>query len=192
MNRRPVTALVAALVAPAGFACATSNQFDSFMEAGQYDAAVAAFARDSSLHHDPEASLQVAELYATPASSFYDRDRAITMLDEWLTRYPENPDRYRAELGLNLLTETKRLDNLVARQDSLALRQAKDLTAAGVTRDTLEGRVVAVSRDNLALADSLEQQATRIDELTAELRRVRQELEALKKIDVSSAQNGGS
>jgi vacuolar-type H+-ATPase subunit I/STV1 len=185
--RRPIAALVTALVAPAGLACATTSQFDSDMQAGQYEAAAAEFARDSSLHQDPEIVLQVAELYGTPTSPLYDRDRAIAMLEEWLERYPENPDRYRAELELSLLAETKRLETLLARQDSLALRLADDLAAAGVTRDTLEGRVISVSRDNTALMDSLQQREARIDELTAELRQVRQELEALKEIDVSGS-----
>lgn len=162
------------------------------MQGGQYEAAIAEFARDTTLHQDPEATLQVAELHATPSSPLYDRDRAIAMLEEWLARFPENPDRYRAELGLELLNETKRLETLVARQDSLALRLADDLAAVGVTRDTLEGRIVSVSRDNISLADSLATQEARIGELTTELRRVRQELEALKKIDVSGSQNGGS
>lgn len=157
------------------------------MQAGQYEAAAAEFARDSSLHQDPEIVLQVAELYGTPTSPLYDRDRAIAMLEEWLERYPENPDRFRATLELNLLTETKRLETLLARQDSLASRLTDDLAAVRVMRDTLRGRVVSLNRDNSALADSLEQQEARIDELTAELSQVRQELEALKEIDVSGS-----
>lgn len=192
MSGFPALRIAAPLVAAAGLACASTSQFDSYIQAGQYDDAVAEFARDSSLHQNPEASLQVAELYAAPSSPVYDRDRAIAMLEEWLVRYPDHRDRYRAELELNLLTETRRLETLVARQDSLALELAEDLARIGVTRDTLEGRVVTVSQDNMALADSLELQAVRIGELTDELRRVREELEALKEIDVSAAQNGGS
>lgn len=191
-SSRLLTALATVLVAPAGFACATASQFDSDMQAGQYEAAVSEFERDSSLHQEPETVLQVAELYGTPTSPLFDRERAIAMLEEWLGRYPEHADRYRAELELSLLTETKRLEALVAKQDSLTLRLTDDLAAVGVTRDTLEGRVVAVSQDNFALADSLERQEARIGELMAELRQVRQELEALKEIDVSGAQNGGS
>jgi len=192
VNGQPVTAIVTVLAASVGLACASTSQFEADMQAGQYEAAIAEFARDTTLHQDPEATLQVAELHATPSSPLYDRDRAIAMLEEWLARFPENPDRYRAELGLELLNETKRLETLVARQDSLALRLADDLAAVGVTRDTLEGRIVSVSRDNISLADSLATQEARIGELTTELRRVRQELEALKKIDVSGSQNGGS
>jgi vacuolar-type H+-ATPase subunit I/STV1 len=192
VNGQPVTAIVTVLAASVGLACASTSQFEADMQGGQYEAAIAEFARDTTLHQDPEATLQVAELHATPSSPLYDRDRAIAMLEEWLARFPENPDRYRAELGLELLNETKRLETLVARQDSLALRLADDLAAVGVTRDTLEGRIVSVSRDNISLADSLATQEARIGELTTELRRVRQELEALKKIDVSGSQNGGS
>lgn len=192
MIRRLSLRIAAPLVAVAGLACATSSQFDSYIQSGQYEDAVAEFARDSSLHEDPVAALQVAELYASPTSPMYDRDRAIAMLEEWLAKYPDNSERYRAELELGLLTETRRLESLVARQDSLANELTEDLAAVGVTRDTLEGRVVSVSQYNIALTDSLALQAARIDELTAELRRVRQELEALKEIDVSAAQNGGS
>jgi vacuolar-type H+-ATPase subunit I/STV1 len=180
------------MAAPAGFACATASQFDSDMQAGQYEAAVAEFESDSSLHQDPEVVLQVAELFGTPTSPLFDRERAIEMLEEWSVLYSDHPDRYRAELELNLLTETKRLETLVAKQDALALRLADDLAAVGVTRDTLEGRVATVSQDNIALTDSLSRQEARINALTAELRQVRQELEALKEIDVSGAQNGGS
>ena len=192
MNGHPAGALVVAVVAAAGVACATGSQFDSLVETGQYEAAAAEFARDSTLHQDPAAALQMAELYANPGGPVYDRDRAIAMLEHWLQRYPDNSDHYRARLELNLLTETRRLETLVAQQDSLAVRLASDLTAAAATRDDLEGRMAAVSDDNIALTDSLDRQDARIEELTEELRRVRQELEALKKIDVSGSQNGGS
>ena len=177
-------------MASAGLACASGSQFDSLIDSGQYEAAAAEFARDSSLHQDPDAALQMAELYANPTGPLYDRDRAIAMLEHWLQRYPENPDRFRAELELNLLTETRRREALVAQQDSLTSRLAADLTALGVMRDTLQERLVTLSRDNIALADSLQRQNTRIDSLTEELSRVRRELEALKKIDVSASQTG--
>jgi tetratricopeptide (TPR) repeat protein len=177
--------LLGGLLMLAGLACASGGgRFESYVDAGQYEAAISEFARDSALHEDPDVVLQVAELYGSPGTPLYDRERAISILTRWLESYPDHPARFRAELELSLLTETRRLEALIARQDSVSERLAADLAAVAVVRDTMEGRVVALSRERLVLTDSLEAQQRRIEVLIDELRRVRQELEQLKEIDV--------
>lgn len=193
-STRGTTVTAAALLAAAALAgCAGgflggSDTFERAFESGRYEAAMATFARDSSLQRQEEPLFRVGLLRATPDRPFYDRDRARLLLNRLLDLHPGTRFRPYAEGLLSLLNRVEETSARVAdlraeikqteaRVDSLrgALRES------GVRADSLE--------EELAAAEGLEK---KLEEALDRAARLEKQLEQLKQVHLGQPPDTGS
>ncbi len=173
--------LVLAVVSALAACVTTRSPGDRAFEAGDYAAAAAAYEGD--LQRDPNARtdarllLRLGLAYAEPDSAVYEPERALEVLRDVATRFPKDPYGAQAtllfprverevRLAAALASERRRIADLEG-QLARALEEAQALDAGVKTRDEQLARL----RTSLAEAQS-------------QLRRVREELEQLKRIDL--------
>lgn len=187
--RTAVAALLAAvtLAGCAGGFLGGGGSFDRAFESGRYEAAMAAFARDSSLHRKEEPLFRVGVLRATPDRPFYDPDRARTLLNRLLDLHPGTRFRAYAEGLLSLLNRTEEVSSRVA-----SLRA--ELAETGARADSLRGAL----RDSGIRADSLEEELAAAEGLEKKLEaaldraaRLEKQLEQLKQVHLGQPPDTG-
>lgn len=185
--RRTAFVLPIMFVAAAA-ACATSA-FDKHFEQGRYEAAAAAFERDSALHRDERSLFRAGLVHAFPSSAAFDPSLALYYFGRIDTLFPASPYRAEAHRIGALLEDRVRLqselelhrsdlDDLRARIAESAERE-RHMERRGAERDAEVARLEAQAA---RLESQLRQ---RSDELAA----LRQELERLKAIDLRSSRS---
>lgn len=156
-----------ALVAFGMAGCASvKGVADREFEAGNYGAAAAAYEEalrsQPAARRDPDLRLRLGLAYAMPGSA-HDPARAVEVLRVVPTLFPKTPAAAQAALLVPLLEQERRL--------------ADDLASARLQLAALEGalkeRDEQAQRLRVTLADT-----------QAQLKRVREELEQLKRIDL--------
>lgn len=176
-------ATAAALLAAAGLlGCAAGflgagGSFEDAFEAGRYEAALATFARDSSLQTREEPLLHVALLRATPDRPFYDPDRARMLLDRLLDLHPRTRYRPYAEGLLSLLDRMEDASSRIAdlqaelsRTEARADSLRRALRVTGIRMDSLEGQLDVVE----VLERKLEAALNRAAKLEKQLEQLKQ------------------
>jgi hypothetical protein len=175
-----VRAVAAAAV---GFAsCATvPSVADRRFAAGDYQGAAAAYEEalrtDRRAHLDAGLCLRLGIAYAVPGTSAHDPSRAAAVLRDVATRFPKRAEGAQAAL-------------LVPQLDYEA-RLSADLAVATTRVGALEAEIARVREDYRGLgaaakttAEQLARARAQLAEKDVQLRRVRDELERLKSIDL--------
>jgi TolA-binding protein len=156
-----------AFIALAMAGCASvKGVADREFEAGNYAAAAAAYEEalrsQPAARRDPDLRLRLGLAYAMPSTA-HDPARAVEVLRDVPTLFPRTPAAAQAVLLVPLLEQERRLSD--------------DLASARLQLAALEGalkeRDEQAQRLRLTLADT-----------QAQLKRVREELEQLKRIDL--------
>ncbi len=177
---RVVPALALAVAACASVPSVADRKF----AAGDYQGAAAAY--EESLRADRRARLDAALClrlgisYAVPDTPAHDPVRAVAVLKDVAARFPRRPEgaqaallvpqlEYEARLAAELADASTRVDVLAA---SLASAQDANRSLEATAKTTAE----QLGRARAALAEK-----------DAQLRRVREELEQLKRIDLQRA-----
>jgi hypothetical protein len=162
--------------------CASARKpGDRAFQAGDYPAAAAAYEaaiqRTPAARADPELLLRLAIAYARPDTTVYEPQRAVEVLKEVVTRFRGDRAAREAALLLPNLEQEVRLLAAVA--------------SARRTIADLEGELARTREETHALdaaAKTREDQLARLHaslaDAQAQLRRVRDELEQLKRIDL--------
>ena len=186
----PVVALLAAavLTACAGGFLASGSSFESAFESGDYESALATFARDSSLHTQEEPLFRVGLLRATPDRPFYDQDRARMLLNRLLSLHPDTRFRAYAEGLLSLLDRVEATSSRVA-----ALRD--ELEETGARTDSLRAALLETGvrvdslEDELAAAEGLEK---KLEAALSRAAQLEKQLEQLKQVHLQQPPDTGS
>jgi hypothetical protein len=174
----PALALVLALTA-----CASSRSTpgDRAYEAGDWAGAAAAYEStlrdDPAARSDPRLLVRLALVYARPDTPVYEPERAVEMLRDVAQRFPRTQAGADAALLLPQLEQEVRLAAAVAS----AARRIVDLEG-----ELERARQEAQALDAAARArdDQLTRLRASLAEAQVQLRRVRDELEQLKRIDL--------
>ncbi len=175
---------VVAVVALTLAAACASTSFDRHFDAGRFDVAVAVFAADSSLHSDERTLFRAALAHATPDQAAYAPERARTLLEELLRRYPSGAYHHQARALAGTLERAQQ-------QESVAARIETELAALRTRLVSLEQRVRVqealheeLSSGTVALRDTLERVQLRLRVREGQLRALQDELRGLKQIDL--------
>jgi hypothetical protein len=175
--------LPAVAVAIAG--CATvPSVADRSYAAGEYPSAAAAY--EEALRTDPRARgdaalcLRLGLSYAAPGTSAHDPARAIAVLNDVAARFPKTAEGAQASLLVPQLEFERTL--------------AADLAAIAARAGALEAELARMREENRSLeaaakatAEQLARARASLAEKETQLRRVRDELEQLKRIDLQRA-----
>jgi tetratricopeptide (TPR) repeat protein len=163
--RRCLTGLALIVLGIAGCA-SVKGVADREFEAGNYAAAAAAYEEalrsQPSARRDPDLRLRLGLAYAMPGTA-HDAARAVEVLRVVPTLFPRTPAAVQAVLLVPLLEQERRL--------------ADDLASARLQLAALEGALK--ERDEQA-----QRLRTTLADTQAQLKRVREELEQLKRIDL--------
>jgi len=178
---RPELRCLPALVLAAASCATVPSVADREFDSGNYAAAAAAY--EEALRTDPRAranatlSLRLGLAYARPGTPAHDPERAAAVLRDVATRFPKTEEARQASALIPQLDHEAELEaaastaaaRISALQEALARseEEARNLTS------TVKGGNEQVQRLRAALA-----------ECEAKLRRVRDELEQLKRIDL--------
>ncbi len=192
MRRRSGATVLALLAAAVLSGCAggflgSGNSFERAFESGRYEAAVATFARDSSLHTQEEPLFRVGILRATPDRPFYDPVRSRRLLNRLLNLHPDTEFRAYAEGLLSLLDRMEETSSRVAAlREELAETEARTdslreaLLETGVRVDSLE--------EELAAAEGLEK---KLEAALDRAARLEKQLEQLKQVHLRQPPDTG-
>lgn len=154
---------------------------DRAFEAGDYPGAAAAY--ESALQRDPNARsdarllLRLGLAYAEPESAVYEPQRALEVLRDVVTRFPKDRSAAQAALLLPHLEREVSLATALASERSRIADLEGQLVRALEEAHTLDADVKAREEQLVRLRASLA-------DVQAQLRRVREELEQLKRIDL--------
>ena len=165
-------------------ACA-SSRLDRMFAADQYLEITRTFEADSTLHGQERALYLAGIAYALPESPAYAPDRAMQLLDQLLSLYPEG--RHAAHAG-----HLQQLHRELQRHEESHAAQEREVAVR-------EASLAAMHEEVAALEDALAAETTRADGLQAEADRlsaeiarantlveaIQAELEALKGIDLN-------
>ncbi len=181
MRRELALVLTPALVAALAACTSSRATGDRAFAAGDYPAAAAAY--EGALQHDPNARSDALLLfrlglaYADADTPVYEPERAVELLREVVARFPKDRAAERAAQLLPHLEREVRLEATVAserrRVADLEAQLAKALEEAHALNAEVAAREEQLARLRAALADA-----------QAQARRVREELEQLKRIDL--------
>lgn len=182
MSSRHYLLLVVALAVTG---CATvPSVADRAFASGDYAAAAAAY--EEALRTDPRAKrdaalcLRLGIVYARPGTPAHDPGRAASVLKDVATRFPRSIEAVQASLLVpGLEHETVLMTELAAGRTRISALQA-ELTAA---QDQGRGCEAAAK----AAGDQIQRLRTSLADKEAQLRRVRDELDQLKRIDLQRA-----
>jgi hypothetical protein len=143
--------------------CATSP-FDRYFEAGQYELAAREYEADPSLVGNDRSLYRLGLAYAAPGTPVYDPERARDLLAQFETRFPTSEHRAEARILVGLLGEVTTLRS--------------ELAAGRRQRDAVEETIRRLEMANAGLQDTVSVQHRRLQELQEELTRVEAEVEA--------------
>jgi hypothetical protein len=176
-------ALPLAALAIAG--CATiPSVADRAFASGDYSAAAAAYEEalrtDARAGRDPALRLRLGIAYARPGTPAHDPERAISVLKDVATRFPKSIEAAQASLLVpGLEHETVLTAELTVGQARIKTLEA-ELAAAHDQGHGFEAAARAAS-------EQIQRLRTSLADREAQLRRVRDELEQLKRIDLQRA-----
>jgi tetratricopeptide (TPR) repeat protein len=178
--RLPPLAALALALAVAG--CASLGRTgDRAFKAGDYAAAAAAYER--ALQHDPAAHgdarllLHLGLAYGLPGSPVHDAAKALAVLRDVATRLPDTRAGSDAALLVPQVEEEVRLTEVVAAARARISELEGDLSKAHLQNGALDAEVKARNEQIARLRGSLA-------DVASQLKRVRDELEQLKRIDL--------
>ena len=172
------------VVATLGFAaaaCATTTQFDRYLNEGRWTDAGRVFSADSSLLNSDDAMYAAGVLYGSPERPTFDPAIASDVLRRLISRFPDSKHRADAAARLALLDQIIR-----ARRDAEDRQRALAAEIEALTADTkfLRARLDSVSLQG----DQLRRNTTRLEaelrDRDEQLRTLRRELQRLKEIDL--------
>jgi hypothetical protein len=162
--------------------CASARRpGDRAFQAGDYPAAAAAYEdaiqRTPAARADPDLLLRLAIAYARPNTTVYEPERAVEILKEVVTRFGGDRAAREAALLLPNLEQEVRL--------AAAVASAKR-TIADLEGELARARSEAHALDTAAKAreDQLVRLRASLADVQSQLRRVRDELDQLKRIDL--------
>ncbi len=174
---RVVSALALAVAGCASVPSVADRRFS----AGDYAGAAAAYEEalrtDPRVRLNPVLCLRLGVAYAVPDTSAHDPVKAAEVLRDVAARFPGRAEGAQAALLVPQLEHEARLVADLAAATGRADALAAQLAAAGETNRTLE----AATR---TMAEQLGRARAAAAEKDAQLRRVRDELEQLKRIDL--------
>lgn len=111
------------------------SSIEARLRAGDYQGVLAAYAADSTLHADEDATYIAGIAAAMSGHEGYDPRRAATLFQRLLRQHPDTPRRPEIELYLDLLGRERDLRSLVGRLD----RELKQLKAIDLGQAPGEG-----------------------------------------------------
>ena len=176
----PVSSAVALVLILTGCASARGPG-DRAFQAGDYPAAAAAY--ESALQDDPGARsdarllFRLGLVYAEPDTPVYEPERAIEVLKDVATRFSSNPAAAEAARLIPHLEQEVRLAAAVASAE----RRIADLEGELARQREEAHALTAAAKAN---DDQLARLRGWLADAQAQLRRVREELEQLKRIDL--------
>jgi len=178
LRRLPVLAL--ALASCASVPSAADREFTS----GNYAAAAAAYEEalrtDPGARGNPTLCLRLGLAYARPGTPAHDPKRAAAVLKDLAARFPKTQEARQAAVLLPQIDHEADLETAAA----AAATTISELQAA-LVRSQEEGRALEASVRGGA--DQIQHLRAALAEREAQLRRVRDELEQLKRIDLQRA-----
>lgn len=177
LSRSALTALLGC----AGVACASTTQFDRYLDERRWSDAARAFSADSSLLNDDRALYAAGVLYGSPERPTYDPAIASDVLRRLISRFPQSKYRNDAASRLALLDQV-----ISARRD--AENRQREL-AAEIESLTADTRLLRARLDSVSLqSDQIRRNSTRLEaelrDRDEQLRTLRRELQRLKEIDL--------
>ncbi|MEP6729625.1 MAG: hypothetical protein ABJE10_03250 [bacterium] len=166
-------------------ACA-SRPFDRLLSDHRWVDAAQTFDADSTLMNDESTLYSAGVLFGSPSRPTYDPERARTLLQALLTRFPNTRYAADAQDRVALLDDVLRVRTITSRTRELEARIA-ELTA--------QQQRARVELDSvLAANDGLRRSAARLDadlrDRDEQLRALRLELRQLKEIDLKPRASG--
>jgi hypothetical protein len=111
------------------------SEIEARLRAGDYDGVLAAYAADSTLHTDEDATYAAGIAAAMSGHDGYDPRRAAELFQRLLVEHPDTPRRSEVELYLDMLGRERDLRSLVGRLD----RELKQLKAIDLGQAPGEG-----------------------------------------------------
>ena len=175
--------LAAAALAVAGCASVPSVA-DRRFAAGDYPGAAAAYEEalrsEPRAHRDAALCLRLGLAYAVPGTSAHDPTRAAAVLRDVAARFPKRAEGVQAALLVPQLEHEARLSADLAAATARVGALEAELAQAREANHSLDAAVKATG-EQLARARSA------LAEKEAQLRRVRDELDQLKRIDLQHA-----
>jgi predicted RNase H-like nuclease (RuvC/YqgF family) len=181
VNRLPNAGVVLFATLGSVVACASTSQFDRYLNEHRWADAARAFSADSSLLNDDRALYSAGVLYGSPDRPTFDPAIATDMLRRLVSRFPQSKYRNDATDRLALLDQIIR-----ARRD--AENRQKEL-AAEIESLTADTRLLRARLDSVSLqSDGQKRNTTRLEaelrDRDEQLRTLRRELQRLKEIDL--------
>jgi hypothetical protein len=143
--------------------CAT-NLFDRYFEAGQYELAAREYETDPSIVGNDRGLYRLGLTYAAPGTPVYDPERARDLLAQLETRFPNSKHRATARIIGGVLGEIATLRS--------------ELAAGQRQRDAAQQTIKRLEQANAGLLDTISVQRRQLRELQEELTRVEAEVEA--------------
>lgn len=101
------------------------SEIETYLRTGDYDGVLAAYAADSTLHRNEDATYAAGIAAAMSGHDGYDPRRATALFQRLLGEHPNTPRRPAIELYLDMLGRERDLRSLVGRLD----RELKQLKA---------------------------------------------------------------
>jgi hypothetical protein len=180
-SRPLIRTALTALLGCGGVACATTTQFDRYVEERRWADAARVFSADSSLLNNERALYAAGVLYGSPERPTYDPAIAGDLLRRLISRFPESKYRGDASSRLALLDQV-----ISARRDSEKRQRELAAEIEALTADT---RLLRARLDSVSMqSDQIRRNSTRLEaelrDRDEQLRSLRRELQRLKEIDL--------
>jgi len=165
----------------AGMACATTTQFERYLQESRWADAARVFSADSSLLNDDHALYSAGVLYGSPERPTFDPAIGTDLLRRLVTRFPQSKYRNDAVSRLALLDQIIR-----ARRDADERQRQLSAEIETLTADT---RLLRARLDSAGMqSDQAKRNTTRLEaelrDRDEQLRTLRRELQRLKEIDL--------
>ncbi len=165
--------------------CATvPSAADREYRSGDYAAAAAAYEEamraDPKAHDNPALCLRLGLSYARPGTPAHDPTRAAAVLRDLVTRFPKTREATQAAALIPQLDHEAALEAAAA-VASVKIQDLEDALAM------LQGEVRTLDAAVKAGSEQVQRLRALLAEREAQLRRVRDELEQLKRIDLQRA-----
>lgn len=180
-------AALLALVSAAALSGCAASRFDRLFEAGEYDAAVGAFAADSSLRDNERALFRAAVAYALPGQPSYNPQQARALLERLLRTFPESAYEEPARALAGSLTDVERLTTDVRRVEGELAALGERVVALETHMALEEAARLERMKELVALRDTLQQVQVQLRVREGQLQSLQEELGALKEIDLAPA-----
>jgi len=179
--RLRIRSAFAATLGCTAVACATTTQFDRYIDEGRWADAARTFSADSALFNNDEELYKAGVLYGSPERPTFDPAIASDLLRRLIARFPQSKYRGDAASRLALLDQIIR-----ARRESEERQRA---VAAEIESLTADARLLRARLDSVSMqSDQAKRNTTRLEaelrDRDEQLRTLRRELQRLKEIDL--------